>query len=102
MKVRMFSKMIIAECLSNKQTEEFESIVERLSLNTDSGFQSCQILTEQDGRMVVIILTFTTQDGALGNHGNLWYRQLVKQTQHLLIGDFVVKMFEERQTVGAA
>ncbi len=96
-----YSRMVIGECNSDEQAKEFCRIVESSEIGTEPGFRSCQLLLEGDGRMVIILTTWETLEACVRYHSSRSYRQLVAKTQHLLIGDFVVKLFQERQTVGA-
>ena len=58
-----------------------------------AGFTSAEILTEEDGRMVVFQVTFSSRERLMGYHQGREYRQLVTKINHFLIGDPVIKLF---------
>jgi len=45
--------------------------------------------------MILIETTWETREACLKYHCSRAYRQLVAKTQHLLLGDFVVKLFRQ-------
>ena len=102
MKVKLHSKMVIGECISDEAVKELENAVEESSIGDEPGFVSCQVLTETDGHMVVILTTWQDKESCYRFHGARSYRRFVEKTQHLLVGSYVVKHFETRETVGAA
>ena len=102
MKVRLYSKMVIGECINDEGVKEIEQRVEDSNLGAEPGFVNCQVLTETDGRMVVILTTWESPEARNRHHGSRLYRQFVAKTQHLILGNYVVKHFENRATVGAA
>lgn len=92
----MFLRMVIGELLSDAQLREFRSIFKEdqlPALKDQSGFVRADLLIEEGGNMAVIQTVFDTRDNCLKYHSSRAYRQFVAKTQHLLIGDFVVKLF---------
>ena len=45
--------------------------------------------------MILIETTWETREACLKYHCSRAYRQLVVKTQHLLVGDFLVKLFRQ-------
>ena len=52
-------------------------------------------MVEEDGRMAVSLTLWKTREDCIKYHCSRSYRQFVAKTQHLLLGDFVVKLFKE-------
>ena len=52
-------------------------------------------VAEEDGRMAVSLTLWKTREDCIQYHCSRSYRQFVAKTQHLLLGDFVVKLFKE-------
>lgn len=94
----MYARMVIGEAINDDQVQEFARIYtsEVLpELNKAPGFESARLLVEEDGRMAVSLTLWRTRDDCLKYHSSRSYRQFVARTQHLLSGDFVVKLFKE-------
>ena len=94
----MYSRMVIGEALSDAQVNEFSRIYNAdvfPALQQEPGFASGQLLIEEDGRMMVSLTTWKTREDCLKYHASRAYRQFVAKTQHLLIGEFVVKLFKQ-------
>ena len=51
------------------------------------------ILVEEGGRMVILITHWSNREDCLAYHSGRAYRQFVASTQHMLLGDYVVKLF---------
>lgn len=88
----MYVRMIIGEVISEPQATEVERIVKEHDF-TGPGFQGFQCLREEGGNMLVVITSWTTKEDCLRYHSSRSYRQFVAKSQHLLLGDFVVKLF---------
>lgn len=56
------------------------------------------MLIEDGGNMAVNVTYWTTRDACLRYHGSRTYRQFIAKTQHLLLGNFVVKLFRNEAT----
>jgi heme-degrading monooxygenase HmoA len=54
------------------------------------------ILAEEGGRMVILITDWSSRQDCLQYHASRFYRQLVASTQHMVIGEYVVKLFRNR------
>ena len=94
----MYARMVIGEANSDSQIQEFarlymdEVIPE---LRNESGFASARLMVEEDGRMAVSLTLWDTREDCIRYHSSRSYRQFVAKTQHLLVGDFVVKLFKD-------
>jgi len=89
--------MVIGEANSDSQVEEFARIYndEVLpELTREPGFASGHFMVEEDGRMAVSLTLWKTREDCIRYHCSRSYRQFVAKTQHLLVGDFVVKLFK--------
>ena len=93
-----YSRMVIGETCSDEQTKEFARIVREdclPAIQNEPGFVSSQLLIEDHGRLTLLITTWDSRDNCLRYHSSRVYRQMVAKTQHLLVGEFVVKLFVE-------
>jgi hypothetical protein len=94
----MYARMVIGEAISEDQVQEFARIYtsEVLpELNIESGFVAARLMIEEGGRMAVSLTLWNTRDDCLKYHCSRSYRQFVAKTQHLLVGNFVVKLFKD-------
>ncbi|HYR87327.1 MAG TPA: antibiotic biosynthesis monooxygenase [Terriglobia bacterium] len=93
----MYARMVIGEAVNDDQVREFARIYtsEVLpDLKSEPGFSSAQLMIEEGGTMAVSLTVWKTRDDCLRYHSSRSYRQFVARTQHLLVGDFVVKLFK--------
>ena len=94
----MYARMVIGETINEDQVREFARIYTREvlpELETEPGFSSARLMVEEDGRMAVSLTLWKTREDCIKYHCSRSYRQFVAKTQHLLLGDFVVKLFKE-------
>src|SRR2546427_3481789 len=94
----MYARVVIGEAISEMQVQEFAQIytLDVLpKLKDEPGFQSARLMVEEGGRMAVSLTLWKTRDDCLKYHSSRSYRQFVAKTQHLLVGDFVVKLFRD-------
>ncbi len=94
----MYARMVIGEAVSRDQVQEFARIYihEVLpKLRREPGLESARLMVEEDGRMAVSLTLWRTRDECLDYHCSRAYREFVARTQHLLMGDFVVKLFQD-------
>jgi heme-degrading monooxygenase HmoA len=94
----MYARMVIGEAISEEQVREFANIYicEVLpKLKDEPGFQSARLMVEEGGRMAVSLTIWKTREECLNYHSSRSYRHFVSRTQHLLAGDFVVKLFRD-------
>ena len=94
-----YVRMVIGETVTDEAVAEFLKIwteeVEPL-LPSERGFVESRVLTEEGGRLVLIETVWATRDDCLRYHCSRAYRRLIATTQHLLVGDFAVKLFHQR------
>ena len=94
----MYARMVIGEANSENQVQEFVRIYANEvlpELEHEPGFASARFMVEEDGRMAVSLTLWNTRDDCLKYHCSRSYRQFIAKTQHLLVGDFVVKLFKD-------
>ncbi len=92
----MFNRMVIGEALSEEQVKEFCRVYKDHleELKADVGYVAHSLLVEEGGTMLIAETTWATRDACLRYHSSRSYRQFVGKTQHLLAGQFVVKLFK--------
>jgi hypothetical protein len=93
----MYARMVIGEALSEEQVGEFSRIYQSdvlPDLARETGFENASFLIEEGGNMAVSLTTWKTREDCLRYHSSRSYRQFVVKTQHLLAGQFVVKIFK--------
>jgi heme-degrading monooxygenase HmoA len=94
----MYARMVIGEAHGEDQVHEFARIytTEVLpELEREPGFENGHLMVEEDGRMAVSLTIWKTREDCIRYHCSRAYRQFVAKTQHLLVGDFVVKLFRD-------
>ena len=99
----MFARMVIGEAASEAQVEEFARLYSSdvlPQLQNEAGFVSARFLTEDGGKMAVSLTVWNTREDCLRYHFSRSYRQFVVDTQHLLTGEFVVKLFHDHGNQG--
>ena len=96
-KQQPYVRMIIGEAMTDEAVAEFLKAWndESQHIQAEPGFIESRILTEEGGHMILIETTWETREACLKYHCSRAYRQLVAKTQHLLVGDFVVKLFKQ-------
>jgi heme-degrading monooxygenase HmoA len=94
----MYARMVIGEANSDNQVHEFARLYTSdvlPQLTHEPGFAAGHFMVEEDGRMAVSLTFWQTREDCIRYHCSRSYRQFVAKTQHLLVGDFVVKLFRE-------
>lgn len=94
----MYARMVIGEAISDGQVQEFAQIYKAEvlpELKNEPGFASAQLMIEEGGNMAVSLTVWNTRDHCLRYHSSRSYRQFIAKTQHLLVGEFVVKIFRD-------
>ena len=92
----MYARMVIGEAISDDQVEEFVRIYSSVvlpELRNEPGFESANFMVEEGGTMAVSLTVWKSREDCLKYHSSRSYRQFVARTQHLLAGEFVVKLF---------
>jgi heme-degrading monooxygenase HmoA len=92
--------MVIGQAISEEQVHEFARIYSAdvlPSLQKEPGFHTARFLIEEDGAMAVSLTVWETRQDCLRYNSSRVYRQFVRKTQHLLTGEFVVKLFRDHE-----
>lgn len=92
----MYVRMVIGEAISLDQLGALQSIFKdeiQSELTKEEGNLSANFMVEEGGNMMILETHWTSRENCLKYHSSRAYRQFVAKTQHLLIGDFVVKLF---------
>ena len=95
----MYARMVIGEAISDEQVREFARIysAEVLPvLKAEPGFDSSRLMIEDGGNMAISLTVWKSRDDCLRYHSSGSYRRFVARTQHLLLGNFVVKLFKDQ------
>jgi quinol monooxygenase YgiN len=87
--------MIICEAATDELAREIVAKMHE-HVRTLTGPIKHSILVEEGGRMVILITDWPNHEECLTFHASRAYRQLVAATQHMLVGDYVVKLFQNR------
>ena len=97
-KQQPYVRMVIGETVSDEAVAEFLNIWndDAQHMQAERGFIEARLMIEEGGRMVLVETVFATRDDCLRYHCSRAYRRLIATTQHLLVGDFVVKLFRQR------
>ena len=92
-----YVRMVIGEATTDAAVAEFLHVWDDESqrLQAEPGFVEARLMTEEGGHMILIETTWEAREACLKYHCSRAYRQLVAKTQHLLVGDFVVKLFRQ-------
>lgn len=89
-----YVRMVIGETISEPDIDRWEKQVRKFM---EQVVMEYQVLREDGGNMVVLLTRFETREGCLAFHSSKVYREFVRETQHLLVGNYVVKLFHETQ-----
>ena len=92
----MYIRMVIGEAINEDQVREFGAIYEdsiEPEILKEPGIVGSEIMFEEGGTMVMVLTKWNTREDCLRYHSSRTYRQFVAKTQHLLVGNFVVKLF---------
>jgi heme-degrading monooxygenase HmoA len=93
------TRMIICEAAADDAVKEIVNLMQEHVRNL-AGMISHSILVEEGGLMVVLITDWPTRQDCLAYHASRAYRQVVAATQHMLMGNYVVKLFQNRTEFG--
>ncbi len=91
-----YVRMVIGETIGDDQTKELVQHLRDLTStmgDTEPEFTEAKILAEDGGNMAILVTQFKSREACLRFHSSRLYRQFVATTQHLLVGDYVVKLF---------
>ena len=89
----MFTRMIVCEALTD---ENAQNVLQRMQehVRTIPDVIAHSILAEEGGRMVILTMDWDRRDTCLQYHASRLNRQFVAETQDLLIGSYIVKLFQ--------
>jgi hypothetical protein len=93
-----YVRLVIGEVISEDQIKELESVAKTLFEQIDETEveqPEYSIMIEDGGNMLIIETKFQSREECLRFHSSRAYRVFVKATQHLLVGNYVVKLFRE-------
>jgi len=90
-----YSRMAICEAVAD---DALKDIVSRMQdhVRDTPGLIDHSILVEEGGRMVILVTNWPNRQECLTYHASRACRQLVAATQHMLVGDYVVKTLSEQ------
>jgi heme-degrading monooxygenase HmoA len=91
--------MIICETVNDELVKNLVAEMQEHVRNIP-GLVAHSILVEEGGRMVILLTDWNNRQDCLTYHASRTYRQLVASTQHMLIGNYVVKLFQNRTDAG--
>ena len=94
------TRMLIGEAVSDEAVKEIVNLIQE-HVRDAPGVNGHSILVEEGGLMVVLITDWPSRQDCVAYHASSAYRQLVAATQHLLVGSYVVKLFQNRNDVGS-
>jgi hypothetical protein len=86
------TKMLIGEVVSDDLLKQIVAHMKE-HIATIPGLVSHSILVEEGGRMVILITDWPNRQDCVTYHSSRVYRQFLAGTQHMLVGDYVVKLF---------
>ena len=94
------TRMIVGEAASDVAVKEIVNLMQE-HLRDVAGVNGHSILVEEGGLMVILITDWPNRQDCVAYHASRAYRQLVAATQHLLVGSYVVKLFQNRDDTGS-
>ena len=92
----MYTRMVIGETIRLEQLGELQSLFKdeiQSELAKEDGNIGANFMVEEGGNMMILVTHWRNRESCLKYHSSRAYRQFVAKTQHLLIGNFVVKLF---------
>jgi heme-degrading monooxygenase HmoA len=91
----MFTRMIVFEAVSDGDAQ---SLVNRMQdhVRCIPDLIGHSILAEERGRMVILTTDWDSREACLQYHASRLNRQFVAGTQHLLVGNHIVKLFQNQ------
>ena len=91
-----WTRMAISEAMSDDMVREIVTKMQEHVAAVIPGIVGHSILVEEGGLMVVLITDWRNRQDCLTYHASKACRQLVASTQHMLVGSYVVKLFQNR------
>lgn len=91
----MFTRMIVCEALTDVTVQNIVSRMQEHVRNIPDVIGH-SILAEEGGRMVILTTDWNSREACLQHHASRLNRQFVAETQDLLVGSYVVKLFQNQ------
>ncbi len=88
-----YTEMLIGEVFTDDNVKEIVNKMQDHVRNIP-GLTGHAILAEEGGRMVVLVMDWPSRQDCLQHHTSRVYRQFIAATQNLLVGSYVVKLFQ--------
>jgi quinol monooxygenase YgiN len=92
-----WTRLSIGEAVSDDFVKEIVDLMKD-HVRDLPGMIGYSILIEEGGLMVILVTDWSNRDDCVTYHASRAYRQLVAVTQHMLVGNYVVKIFQNRTT----
>ena len=92
------TRMIIGEAVSDVALKEIANVMQEHVRNVP-GINGHSILVEEGGLMVILTTDWRNRQDCVAYHASRAYRQVVAATEHLLVGSYVVKLFQNRNDI---
>jgi heme-degrading monooxygenase HmoA len=93
-----YTHMLIGEAVTNEYVSELVNRMQNHVRNIPE-LIGHSILAEEGGRMVILVTDWPSRQDCLQYHSSRVYRQVNVDTQDRLVGNYVVKVFQD-QTEG--
>ena len=90
-----FTRMTICEALTDDNVKEIVTRMQNHARNIPQ-LIGYSILAEEGGRMVILTTDWNNREDCLNHHASRANRQFVAETQDMLIGSYVVKLFQNK------
>jgi hypothetical protein len=90
-----YTRMVIGETISADQVRAVASEMQNHLLGCSAPI-GARVLAEEAGNMVVMTIEFRTLADALAYTSTRWYRDFVEKINHLLVGNLVHKVFQNK------
>ena len=89
------TEMIIGEALTDDHVKEIVNRMQDHVRNLPE-LVGHSILAEEGGKMVILITDWSSRQDCLQYHTSKANRRFVAATQHMLVGSYVVKVFQNQ------
>ena len=90
------TRMLIAELVSDDLLKQIVAEMKE-HIATIEGLVGHSILVEEGGRMVILITDWPNRHDCVTHHSSRAHRQFIAGTQHMLVGDYTVKLFNRSE-----
>jgi heme-degrading monooxygenase HmoA len=90
-----YAHMLIGETITDEHVSELVNRMQNHVRNI-AEFIGHSILAEEGGRMVVLVTDWPSRQDCLQYHASRVYRQFNVDTQYMLAGSYVVKLFQNK------